>query len=145
MLSLNKLISRLAKLLCSCAIIAGCMQHTLVASAATCAPGTALGVTPISLKKGDKPGCYNTALAALAQKLLTSDANKSCKLCHAPSAVLYPTARVGNINSNMRKQGYSLKPAMITVAFNRHISKMLGAKMSGADAKAISNYLQSIK
>lgn len=114
-------------------------------AATSCKVGTKLGKTPISLKIGDKPGCYNIKLAAAAKKLLTTDASKSCKLCHANSSSLFPIAHVKSTNANLRTQGYTLKPASITAAFNAHKSQMMNATIKSSDAKAISNYLQSIK
>lgn len=116
-------------------------ESQLSASAIQCKTGFKAGKTPISLKTGDKVGCYNVKLADTAKKLLTTDMSKSCFACHASGGI----TPVSKMNKNLRKQGYTLTPSSISSAFRAHSSEMAGASLSTAQAKAISNYLQSIK
>ena len=114
-------------------------------AATKCKTGFKLGKTPVSLVVGDAPGCYSVKLAAAAKKLLTGNVARKCITCHAAGTVLFPIAHVANMNTNLRNQGYSLAPDQITAAFNMHVTQMIGSKMSNAEAKQISQFLQSIK
>ncbi len=121
--------------------IASEMSAVSAYAALLCKKGTKAGKTPISLKAKAKVACYNVKLAAAAKRLLTLDMTKSCFACHA-SGSAHP---VTTMNANLRLQGYTLKPASILSAFNAHGAQMMGASLTSAEAKSISNYLQSIK
>jgi|GEM_PF-4662994 len=107
----------------------------------TCKTGLKAGKTPISLVVGGKVSCYNIVSAAAGKKLLTKDFSKSCSTCHSGFGIAPST----QMNSKLRSQGYTLKPASITAAFNAHSSEMAGSIITAKDAKLISYYLQSIK
>ena len=113
---------------------------TDVYAATSCKTGFKTGKTPVSLVVGNKPGCYNVNQAALGKKLLTGT-NNTCFACHT----LGGSQPYNQMNSNMRAQGYTLQPAQVLAAFNAHQGEMLGATLTSKDAKAISNFLQSIR
>ena len=116
-------------------------ESELLATKPKCKTGTKAGKTPISLVVGAKVSCYNVASAAVGKKLLTKDFSKSCSTCHSGFGIAPST----QMNTKLRAQGYTLKPASIIAAFNAHASEMAGSVITAKDAKAISNYLQSIK
>jgi mono/diheme cytochrome c family protein len=105
-----------------------------------CKVGFKPGKTPVSLTTGAKVSCVSTKSAAAGKKLLTGMA-KTCFACHGPMGI----APASLMSSNLRAQGYTLKPADITAAFAAHLPEMGAVTMSSKDAKDISAYLQSIK
>ena len=107
----------------------------------TCKTGFKAGKTPVSLVVGAKPGCYKVVSATAGKKLLTTDKTKTCMGCHSSLGI----APASLMNSNLRTQGYTLKPASIQAAFDAHSAEMLGSIITPKDAQAISAYLQSLK
>lgn len=108
----------------------------------TCKKGFAAGKTSISLLPGGKVGCYNIAKAKAAKKFLTLDMGRTCASCHGASG-LYPYTLM---SSNLRSQGYTLKPANLLAAFDEHLSQMVvDTPLMMSEAVALSNFLQSIK
>ena len=124
------------------ALILSSLALSRGASAATpqCKEGFKRGKTPLSLVAGAKPGCVSTTQAAVGKKLLNGT-NKACYICHSATAPYPPKQMI----SNLREQGYTLKSADILASFNAHFSEMSGGPITSKEAKAISNYLQSIK
>lgn len=115
---------------------------TYGAAKPTCVAGvTKAGKTPISLVPGAKVSCYNIRKAAKGAKLMKTDQNNTCYVCHAAGGV----APFTSTNSNLRTQGYTLKPSSIMEAFNAHVDEMAGATLTNAQAGLLSAYLQSIR
>ncbi len=116
-------------------------RGAIVTFAATkkCKVGFKKGKSPVSLVAGEAVGCLNKLSIAAGKKLLTGFQN-SCFACHATGADV-PAAE---LMSNLRTQGYTLSASSLRAAFTAHSDEMSGATMSAADAKKLSQYLQSL-